>query len=83
MALIPLILCLLLWVIPGSANSAAKLPLDPGPSAADSTAVDELVSPSPWKPGSELLAVGFFTAVAIYLLLRVQDRLQDRARQRW
>ena len=82
LALIPLLLSVLIWVVPVATapgdSSLAENDL-PGQGLGDT----EQVSMQKWQPGVELLLLGLFSSVAILSLLRFQDRLQDRARQRW
>lgn len=83
LALIPFILCLLLWLVPSSDNSESVAMLKSDPSTAVASNVEEVVSQKLWQPGAELILVGFLASVAIYGLLKVQGRLQARAAQSW
>lgn len=83
LALIPLILCLVLWLFPTNAPSAALITERSNSTTEARSRGDEALSVESWKPGVELIWLGILTSASIYCTLRVQDRLQDRARQTW
>ena len=81
-ALIPLILCVLIWIVPDSTtphvSSSSRMELPE-----EITETSPAISEARWQPGIELPLLGVMASIAIFCLMRIQDRLQDRARQVW
>jgi hypothetical protein len=81
-ALIPLVLCVLIWIVPDpttphvSSSSRVELP-------EEITGTSLAFSEASWQPGIELPLLGLIASIAIFCLMRIQDRLQERARQLW
>ena len=82
LALIPLILCMLIWIVPNPTaprvSSLARMEL-----SEEITGTPVEISEARWQPGIELPLLGLIAGASIFFLLQLQDRLQNRARQLW